>query len=34
MTTKAAKWYAWNVSHVVRSIEIDEELANTRKGAP
>ena len=31
-TAKGAKWYASTVAHVVRSVEIDRELANTRKG--
>ena len=32
-TAKGGKWYASTVAHVVRSVEIDEELANALTGA-
>ena len=33
-TAKGAKWYASTIRHVVRSVEIDQELANSLKGDP
>jgi hypothetical protein len=33
-TAKGGHWYASTISHVLRSVEVDEDLAKVRSGLP